>query len=131
MGINLAMGSREPSRDKDAVVPEETSVAYRNRLLTVVSLGGMLMKPSSRTLQLLFLGNAQSQPFPAQSYVCVRSWSESEDGPPLLTPECVNPTELDTWIDDLKRDLDRIKLEAHRRYAAYDQQTLRCIMKPP
>lgn len=62
-------------------------------------------------------------PYPAKSYVCVGGYyGEGENGEPLLTPGCVNPTELGVWIDDLKTQLDQIKLESRRKYAAYEKR---------
>ena len=85
-------------------------------------------KPNLKTLQLLFLGTPESMPYPARSYVCLGGlFSEGENGEPLLTPECVSPTELDVWIDHLKEQLDGIKSEARRRYAAYEERVGRSL----
>jgi hypothetical protein len=62
-------------------------------------------------------------PYPAKSYVCLGGpYGEGKNGEPLLTPECVTSLELETWIDDLKKQLDKIKIEARRKYATYEEQ---------
>jgi hypothetical protein len=69
-------------------------------------------------------------PYPAKSYVCLGGlYSEGKDGEPLLTPECISPTELEVWIDDLKKQLDGIRIEARRKYAAYEKQVDRSLSK--
>ena len=81
-----------------------------------------LERPKLETLQLLFLGSRESMPCPAKSYVCLGGpYSRGKNEEPLLTPECVNTTELNCWIDDLKRQLDEIKKDAQRKYAAYEK----------
>jgi len=88
------------------------------------------MEPSLRMLQLLFLGSPESMPYPARSYVCVGGpHGEGKNGEPLLTPECVNPTELEVWIDDLKKQLDEIRIEARRKYAAYEKRVAQSLAK--
>jgi len=73
-----------------------------------------------RMLQLLF---EPTKPYPAKSRVCVSGcYGEGKNGQPLLTPECVNPTELIVWIDDLRKELDVIKIEVQRKYAAYEKR---------
>jgi hypothetical protein len=68
-------------------------------------------------LQLRFLKDAGDPPHQARSWVFSVRYDDPENHM-LLTPECISPTELETWIDDLKNQLDAIKAEAHRRYAA-------------
>ena len=66
-------------------------------------------------------GNSGNHAYPARSYVCLGGiYREGENGEPLLTPECVTPVELEVWIDHLKEQLDGIKIEARRKYAAYE-----------
>ena len=82
-----------------------------------------LEQRNPETLQLLFLESQESMPYPAKSYVCIGGpYSRGKNEEPLLTPECFNTTELNCWIDDLKRQLDEIKKEAQRKYAAYERR---------
>ncbi len=72
-----------------------------------------------RKLQLHFESN---KPYPAKSRVVVSGcYGKEKDGEPRLTPECVNPTELGVWIDELKQQLDECKNEAQRKYARYEK----------
>jgi hypothetical protein len=70
---------------------------------------------------LLFVEN---KPYPAKSYVCLGGYfdGEGKNGEPLLTPECVNPTELAVWIDDIKKQLDGIETKARRKYSSYEKR---------
>jgi hypothetical protein len=78
-----------------------------------------------KKLQLLFVG---SMPYPAKSYVCLGGpYGEGKNGEPLLTPECINPSELAVSIDVLQKQLDGIKVEARRKYAAYEKQVARSL----
>jgi hypothetical protein len=71
-------------------------------------------------------------PYPAESYVCLGGpYSVGKNGEPLLTPQCVSPTELEVWIDDLKKQLDEIKTEARRKYDAYEKKVHRSLSKQP
>jgi hypothetical protein len=73
------------------------------------------------TLALLFKESPEGAlPGPPTSWVCLSSCvGGHENWPPLLTPNCVNPTEIDYYIDRLKDELEIVRREAHRRYAAY------------
>jgi hypothetical protein len=74
-------------------------------------------------LDLLFLEQPDDAlPGPAISHVCVGSWHkqgyEIPNEPQLLTPQCMGTIELDREIDVLHAQLEEIRKEGHRRYAA-------------
>ena len=79
---------------------------------------------STYTLDLLFLAPPEDAlPGPAISHVSVKTWHKGgykiQNEPPLLTPQCMGPTEIDNQIDRLKDELEAIRAKAHRKYAAY------------
>lgn len=79
---------------------------------------------STYTLDLLFLAPPEDAlPGPAISHVSVKTWHKAgykiKDEPPLLTPQCMGPAEIDNQINRLKDELEVIRAKAHRKYAAY------------
>jgi hypothetical protein len=60
-------------------------------------------------------------PGPLTSWVCVKSYTGGDENlPPLLTPDCFSLAEINYQIDRLKDELEIVRREAHRRYAAYE-----------
>lgn len=78
------------------------------------------MSDGQKIFQLLFDPN---KPYPAKSRVVCRGgcYGEGRNGEVLLTPECVNPTEVIVWIDDRIKQLEEMKPAVRRRYAAYNE----------
>jgi len=71
------------------------------------------------TLRLRFSEETEEPPYEAKSFVFSVRWDDP-DSHMMLTPECLNPIELETWIDMLKGQLDSVKTEARRKYAAFE-----------
>jgi len=58
----------------------------------------------------------------AIAHVAVKSFSSTEDGPPLITPECVTLGELEYQIDRLKEELEEIRKAAKKSFALHDKR---------
>lgn len=83
---------------------------------------------NDRALDLLFLEQPEGAlPGPAISHVCVgishKQGYPIQNEPELLTPQCMGPTELDREIDILHAQLEEIRQEARRKYAAARMRT--------
>jgi hypothetical protein len=65
-------------------------------------------------------------PGPPRAHVYVKAFSPADfkpiEGAPLISAECVSFTEIGYQIDELKRELDTLKAEARRRFAAADRR---------
>lgn len=53
--------------------------------------------------------------------VYAKTWTDDQVQV-FLTPECATVRELDTWIDVLKCELEKIRSEAHRRFAIEEKR---------
>lgn len=56
-------------------------------------------------------------PSPPTAKIYLRSFSGDEIGRPLVTPGCTSATELDSQIDFLHDELEKIRRRARRRFA--------------
>ena len=76
---------------------------------------------STDNLDLLFeVAPPEALPGPPKSWVCVKTPRVAgKDSLPVLTPECMSAAEINLGIDSLIEELETIRKEAHRRYAAY------------
>lgn len=64
-------------------------------------------------------------PHPAIARVYVKTYSQAtNDGPPLITPDCVTPGELDVWIDHLRLELEAIRQKAKTKFGADNRRQL-------
>jgi len=74
------------------------------------------------TLDFLFLDDRKSElPHTPIAHVCLKTWCTGgykDYDPPLLTPQCVTLAELECQIDRLKEELETIREEAQRKFAA-------------
>lgn len=74
------------------------------------------------TFDLLFLDDRKSKlPHAPIAHICLKTWSTGgykDHDPPLLTPDCVTLAELEWQIDRLKEELETIRKEARRKFAA-------------
>ena len=72
------------------------------------------------SLDLSFRDDAKStlgHPPIAEIYV-MRYSRRSDDGPPLITPECVTIGELEYHVDRLKEELEAIRKKARAKFSA-------------
>ena len=51
-----------------------------------------------------------------------RSSRATEEGPPLITPQCVTLGELEYHIDRLKEELEEIRKEANKKFALHHRR---------
>lgn len=56
----------------------------------------------------------------ASAYVIPCMYSQDGDGSILLTPECASIEELEANVAIIRRDLDKIIVEARKRFAKAD-----------
>ena len=75
---------------------------------------------STHTLDLIFKDDRKSEsPHPPRAFVCLKTVMQHvENGPYLLTPDCVSLTEFEFEIDRLHRELDVIRQKARAKFAA-------------
>lgn len=81
---------------------------------------------STYRLGLSFLEVPEGElPGPPLAHVYVKAFSlaefESIKGAPLISANCVSFTEIEHQIDELKRELDTLKAEARKKFAAADR----------
>jgi hypothetical protein len=50
----------------------------------------------------------------ARAHIAVGSHGVGPNGRNLLSPDCVVASEVDAWADDLIRELEEVKREAHK-----------------
>jgi hypothetical protein len=53
----------------------------------------------------------------ASAYVVPRMYSQDGDGTILLTPESADLSELESYVSSMRDDLDKILIEARKRFA--------------
>ena len=57
----------------------------------------------------------------ASAHVWVKTYSTTEEGRVLITPECASLAELEYHIDRLKGELEEIRKAAKREFDAHDR----------
>jgi len=80
-------------------------------------------------LGLSFVEFAEGElPRPPYAYVYVKEPMQAEfksiEGRPVISSECVCFKEVEGQIDELKRELDVLKAEARRRFAAAEKREI-------
>jgi hypothetical protein len=55
-------------------------------------------------------------PAPPRAHIGVKSWSTTADGIIQISAECRTPKEVDAYVEQMKRDLDKISREAKKSF---------------
>ncbi len=74
------------------------------------------------TFELEFI-NDRNQPMPGMAIARVRVATMSGDGnglPRWITTDCASQKEFDEQIDRLVAEIEKIRAQGHRKFAAYD-----------
>lgn len=74
------------------------------------------------SLQLIFETTKKAQLPDARANIGLHHWTHEEDGPPLITPNCVTIGEVRYQVKRLKQELDAIEAEATKKFRAYDKR---------
>ena len=60
----------------------------------------------------ILAGGKAQYPTSAVVHICLARWTESERGAALISPELMTAAEINTYVDDLKKDLDAVAKNA-------------------
>jgi hypothetical protein len=77
------------------------------------------------SLELGFVDDQRSKSCrPAFAEIYVKLYrGHTEDGPPIITPECVTAEELEYQVERLKKELDAITTKARARFSTEAERT--------